>query len=365
MSSFDGTLSFTSIRGESSRHPSFLLQLGGEAPSVVTLQVSERVLERYANELRVGFKKYHSKCSETQALAEFANLAHAKFQEMCSGANWAGKSLFSELRSLLTLDIINEIKLIGEIAAFPFELLYLCDPASELSPAGFIGLRVGIRKSGLQTFRRGSGPNRFEIKLGEKCVLGFARHKNLRHTQNEFNYLADCEAKKMIRLYEIPEASSGRGDRIAAWINEEFQMIHFACHIEGGDGDIPRALVFHDSRVSVDDFRRANKQLAKLPFVFLNACKSGPVNAVDEDDFARVVSNGYAIGLLVTETDVRDDFAADFSRIFYNRLFSGATVADALRVSKQSYVRTSWGASGLAYSLFSPVDILATPPESS
>lgn len=353
---------FSLASTNSTGNPKLLAWVGNEAPSEITLFEKYDTIRRHAAELRAAFREYLRNPNSDEAVRKFAEQSYAIFQKICYRAKWRDRQLFPELKSLFNLDYLLEVKLTGAIAAFPFELLYVREPELPILAEFFLGFRVKVRKSGMQSTKRIEWlAKKYSIQLGKDCALGFARHTGLQHSGPELAELRTHADKKLIRLQEFSTPATKPIQVIASWMKEQFHMVHFACHVRGGNGT-PHRMEFHDGELSVDHFKQEDKVLDRAPFVFINACQSGAMDITNGDDLAQIIGDRYAVGLLVTESDIPDHFALDFARVFYNRLFVGASVGDTLAQVKMEFSNTSYRFSGLAYSLFSTVEIATLQP---
>ncbi|WP_141578994.1 tetratricopeptide repeat protein [Actinomadura sp. WMMA1423] len=139
----------------------------------------------------------------------------------------------------------------------------------------------------------------------------------------------------------------------AAEAGEPFQIVHFDGHGVFGDGQAPAAnwdpltftgpapqgmLVFEKPEGGPDhvDAGRVAQVLAaaRVPVVVLNACQSGQIGSQVEAAVAtRLIKDG-AASVVAMAYSVYAVAAAEFMAVFYERLFAGDRIADAMTAGR-------------------------------
>jgi hypothetical protein len=152
------------------------------------------------------------------------------------------------------------------------------------------------------------------------------------------------------------------------------QVHHFACHCfstsESSD-DWSLRLAGEEATVEVtsEDLNFAIRQRRRgaptarppLPLVFMNACGSAAVDPSSPISFpALFIDNGNR-AFVGTETRIPDEFAAAFSRRFYESLFVGNKVGDSLHRARWALARRT-APLGILYTLYGNPELRIEPP---
>ncbi|KAA9373900.1 tetratricopeptide repeat protein [Microbispora cellulosiformans] len=134
---------------------------------------------------------------------------------------------------------------------------------------------------------------------------------------------------------------------------EPFQVVHFDGHGVFGDGHVPSAgwdpvtfrgpvpkgMLAFETGSGGPDLVPADKvaqvlSRGRVPVVVLNACRSGQVGAQVEATVATRLVEGGAASVVAMAYNVYAVAAAEFMTAFYDRLFSGDRVADAVTAGR-------------------------------
>jgi CHAT domain-containing protein len=88
------------------------------------------------------------------------------------------------------------------------------------------------------------------------------------------------------------------------------------------------------------------------PLVILNACRTGNNNPLYTSFFAGAFLKFGARGVVATECEVPDDFAAEFAEQLYQHLLAGRSLGESLLSARQFFLTERNNPSGLLYSLY-------------
>jgi hypothetical protein len=158
------------------------------------------------------------------------------------------------------------------------------------------------------------------------------------------------------------------------------QVVHFACHCEGGHHDAKtfayrladeqqRSMVILLDDLLLDLFRhggrrgRAGRRAAK-PLAFLNACGTATMDPASASTLLKPFHDNDNRGIIGTAANVPDRIAAVLSKYFYTCLMlERATVGEALHEAKWRLLQDRGSPLGLLYSMhaFSGLRIAPIP----
>lgn len=138
-------------------------------------------------------------------------------------------------------------------------------------------------------------------------------------------------------------------------VRQPYTVIHYCGHMEyDADAKVSSIPLRNDSRLAADDIA---KSFRGSPVVFLNACSSdsqGAASATDTvartESFVRVfmIGNGKGVASAVVGTmwrvpDEPREAASALTREFYQTLFQGGALGDAMRTSRVLARNRQWG----------------------
>ena len=93
------------------------------------------------------------------------------------------------------------------------------------------------------------------------------------------------------------------------------------------------------------------------PLVVLNACETSDRNPLYTSNFAAAFLKYGARGVVATECEVPDAFAADFAETLYGYLFKETPLGESLLATRQYFLSENADPSGLVYSMYAPPSI--------
>jgi hypothetical protein len=134
-------------------------------------------------------------------------------------------------------------------------------------------------------------------------------------------------------------------------------VAHFACHAIPSTYAPGSYLELADGlEVRIEDMEVERYRLSGAPLVVLNACGTGIRDPLKTSDFVRRFLLSGAKGVLATECDVPDRFAAAFAREVYDRILGGAPVVEALLAARRHFFDRDGNPLGLLYSAYLPLE---------
>jgi CHAT domain len=351
------------------------------------IQLREQDLRELNEGLRVALEEFRRFLGgkidlepERRASADYL----ARLDELARQGNYAFKQIFPDagdqayLRAALSRSESGgaaALEIATEDFFLPWEVLYDgYDPAVPPDPERFWGLRYVISRVLMDV--RQTAPPVLDFTERPRVSL-FADPGLPAVAEREIPFLRGLGQEERIALTEwrqeneAPGAELTEAQRRSRLIQfsatQESEVTHFACHAvaeeHGADSylRLPRGLRLRIKDMVVEDY-----VLAGAPFVLLNACGTSVRDPLKTSDFVRRFLLSGGRGVLVTECDVPDDFAAAFVRRLYDRILTGEPLAAALLEVRACFLREHGNPLGLLYSAYLPLEarLNRRPPES-
>jgi hypothetical protein len=141
------------------------------------------------------------------------------------------------------------------------------------------------------------------------------------------------------------------------------QICHFSCHastaaqpgdyrlIVKGAGGAEASVTIGEIQKHISQ-RSAEQRPQSLPFVFLNACSTGVSQPGDFARFENLFAGTHHRGLITTETNVPDRFAAALAQLFYDSLLGKFTVGQSLHIARWHMLTLKYNPLGLLYYIY-------------
>ncbi|MET0645714.1 MAG: CHAT domain-containing protein [Pyrinomonadaceae bacterium] len=203
-----------------------------------------------------------------------------------------------------------------------------------------------------------------EIPFSSKPVLGLLADRDLEYVRDKeiryFEGLAgdDKIALKVLADLDAEDENEGLRAFKGFW-RDAYHLAHFACHAFYEVSAPPLSYVNLTKRFRVRLMNIINQdiEINGHPLVFFNACETGRPSPLYTSSFAGKFIELGARGVVVSEGEVPDDFAADFAEQLYNRLLDGAELGESLLAARRYFLETRNNPSGLLYAMYAPPSI--------
>lgn len=116
-------------------------------------------------------------------------------------------------------------------------------------------------------------------------------------------------------------------------------VLHMAIHGKYDEHSVANGLILAD-RTVLDSDKVRGLDMTGRPFVFLNACQVGTGSEVlgDYSGIAAEFLNAGASGVIAPLWSVQDDIAKSVALTFYERVFSGSSVGEAVRSARAGFM---------------------------
>lgn len=320
--------------------------------------------------------------SSIQALIEqiSANIGldhayHGEYTEIANKGRFAFISTFyhTELRKIIR-EILGSratIEISSDNYLIPWEWLYDEPAGSKADPKLFWGMRHILSRNLILDDNEGDYSNLKPPRLQFPPEVGliYYKDKDLKYiVENELEMLHNLAEQQQIILIPLGELDSDKHDeelaRIRQFFNREnLQVIHFACHAPREAYDEPFLLVSNHFAVTLEELEGLEFRIKSHALLILNACLTGTVNPLSiMSNWAIFFSRKGAKGIVATEFEVPDWFAAEFITEVYKYLLQGKTIGQAILVARQHFLKLG-NPLGLAYSLYAPPSLYIVEPQ--
>lgn len=335
-----------------------LIRISGYESKKFSLQIREHDLAQLSEEL-------HKKLSNMVRNNGDIDLTNEDLYSLAKVGNDAFIQIFGNIDEAL-LEIIKEIIADGdkclEITSdeflFPWELIYPNDPHEEdtLSIKSFWGLKHIVNRVLCSKIPSPSLIN-FCPRLGLLAYEGLPTVKS-----SEVPQFYDYQNQSLINLIHLvfttTEAEDLRTEFKTFWQND-FDLTHFACHAQHDNAYGKSYIRINENfDVTIQELRTFGIEIKDKPLVIINACEAGIMNPLSVSNFVNIFLNLGARGAIATECTVPDQFAADFSRKFYEYfLEQKRPLGESLLATRQYFLNEYNNPSGLLYSMYAPPNI--------
>jgi hypothetical protein len=321
--------------------------------------------------LQEGLKTLVEQTARDLKLSE--NDLRTPLQSLAASGHWAFRRLLGGgevVRELLDLErqraggrpLIIQITSPG--FSFPWELLYPHSLESKLSFDNFWGFQFVLSRIVRHPTNDISRLNN-EIQCSPRLHLGVVLDLSLEYVEKkEFPYFRRLEAEKQIilsKLEALYPSSRRQGIRkFKDFFATPLHVAHFACH--GGSAGETEGLqeitIDQDFRITLQEMEADEISFQGHPLIVMNNCESGNVNPQYTFHFADYfVNGGGARGLVATECQVPDEFAAALSQQLYRHLLRGEPLGEAMLRTRQFFLSRYSNPLGLAYCVYAPPSI--------
>ena len=231
--------------------------------------------------------------------------------------------------------------------------------------------------------QQGASTDRLENT--EKLRLTVFRNADLEGVDREVNYIGDSLKDSVSVAGPWPAAEplgpsavarvlvDSRYDIDGSLGERPAALLHLACHSSSSDTSSQRHYINfgagENGRVSIRQLQEevevsGQEAIRPRPLVFLNACATVNPEMHDRSSFAKFFMQHQSLGVLGTFCDISSAVASHFARYFYQQLFRGDTVGQALYAARWHLMEAHGNPLGLLYSFYGNADLRLTSPRS-
>ncbi|MEM8719034.1 MAG: CHAT domain-containing protein [Cyanobacteria bacterium P01_G01_bin.39] len=257
------------------------------------------------------------------------------------------------------------IQVVSEDFFLPWELIYPTSLYKPFSCDHFWGMNYLISRTIIQDARSGAFVSP-EISFNTCPKLGMLLYSGLPSVdKKEVPFFKQLDANGQLKLIQLrsldpdPDKMETEFQEFGNFWRESFDLAHFACHA-AYDSSSPNSssiLLSEEFQIPLSDMDTYEIKIDGHPLIIMNACETGNCNPLYTSNFATAFLKYGARGVVATECNVPDDFAADFAKKLYNHLLAGEPLGKSLLAARRYFWQNHKNPSGLLYSMYAPPSI--------
>lgn len=237
----------------------------------------------------------------------------------------------------------------------PWELLYVANPEESLSTENFLGSRHIIA-------RMLDRESPFIMPYIYQSIprIGLLMNNKLEYVKAKempfFDMLRRANKITLLKLGILNPSRKREGLRdFEVFLADHLDIAHFACHAYGDQERHMRSSMelSNEFEITLDDLRMLEElRMPDNPIVILNACGTGNINSEHASFFAKDFLQFGARGVIATECEIPDDFAAEFTKQFYPEFLNGTPIGEALLKTRKYFIEEHKNLTALIYSMY-------------
>jgi CHAT domain len=183
----------------------------------------------------------------------------------------------------------------------------------------------------------------------------------------EVPFFRSLEKSKRIRLSVLQALDRHLPDQgirtVQKFLAGKMHVAHFACHANYNAGSPGKSILrlTNQFEVSLDDLETIPLSVTAYPLVIFNACQTGAMSPLYTSHFARKFLEFGARGVVATDCEVPDGFAADFVAHLYDSLLDGESLGNSLLATRLHFFNEAQNPSGLLYGMYASPNIRFRP----
>ncbi len=224
--------------------------------------------------------------------------------------------------------------LLSDEPYIPWELTAMASELFDHDAPPFLGAQVSM---GRWVLKRAQLPPPHELEASEIAVV-----------TGDYSSIpgwpvlkaADGERTELEARYGAVSVDANYAD-VRAVINgtPPRDVLHMAIHGKYDEHSVANGLILAD-RTVLDSDKVRGLDMTGRPFVFLNACQVGTGSEVlgDYSGIAAEFLNAGASGVIAPLWSVQDDIAKSVALTFYERVFAGSSVGEAVRAARAGFL---------------------------
>ncbi len=291
-------------------------------------------------------------------LRPLAEVGHYTFKRVFGSPDaWAA------IQELLTLSRRVSIQIASEDFFLPWELVYPVSMDKPLSYGHFWGINYIISRIIVQAARPGAFVSPV-IFVASRPKLGLLTYSGLPGVADKeipfFEKLADDGMIALFKLRALDSEKKREEFKVfRSFWEKALDLVHLACHAFYDD-ELPNLsyiLLSDEFPISLQDIEVYDITLSGHPLIIVNACGTGNLNPLYTSHFAATFLKHGARGVVATECEVPDAFAAEFAKRLYTHLLVGEPLGESLLATRRYFLGKYHNPSGLLYSMYAPPSI--------
>ncbi|MEM7717074.1 MAG: CHAT domain-containing protein, partial [Cyanobacteria bacterium P01_A01_bin.68] len=295
-----------------------------------------------------------------QELAELAKIGHIAFNKIFFNSDTR-----AYIRELTTLNESASIQVVTEDFFLPWEFIYPDNLDEPHSFNNFWGMNHFLSRIIVQEkISPAFVPP--EIRFADCAKLGLLTYRELLAvTEKELQFFKKMEDESCLKLRILrclnPDPNKWReefNEFRKFWLNG-LDLVHFACHA-AYDKDSPSSssiLLSKEFSITLQDMDAYELEISGHPLIVMNACQTGKLNPLYTSCFASFFQKYGARGVVATECEIPDTFAAEFTEQLYPHLFQGTPLGESLLATRRYFLNMHQNPAGLIYSMYASPSI--------
>lgn len=314
-------------------------------------------LQAKLDALRLAFEDDGANKSErANALQSLAEEGHGALVKI-----FAPKGFRTKLEETLLETEQLVLQITSEEFSIPWDALYLRDPAKPPSFLYFWGMRHIVSR--IIVLDPGDDTPPDHLIRARMPVLGLLTNKELDSlVEKEIPFFQARNEAKQIALRHLDKELDPENRRhfqhVKHFLNKRYHILHFACHADFVQGEGPKVVITREFDVSLKNLISYECNVQGNPVIFLNACRTSQMEPTYFSSLARHFFKSGARGLIATECEVPDDFAAFFSERVYMEFLNGNPLGECIFAAKRHFLSSAdENPLGLLYSLYGPPSV--------
>lgn len=319
-------------------------------------------------------RRYFSVQSDTQE-DRFETDEHRRLlDKVARRGNDAYKRIFADeisrarLTEALTQNTSGNLEIATEGFLLPWELLYPDYQIGVVTWDSFWGFRYNISRVLTDVPRQGWLSSE-DHEPPRVMLLPYPKLNGVRDQEIPFfrglrsagkiclrDWLEECSqmaggSEQLNEPYELRK-------KLFEFCGQGSDVVQLSCHVAINEAYSRHScfVLGPDLKVRLEDMNVDHLELADDPVVFLNACGTGVRDSRKTSDFVREFLKSGSRGVIATESDVPDYFAAEFTQQFYRHLLHGRTYGEALLATRHWCLHECNNPLGLLYASYLSLD---------
>lgn len=259
-------------------------------------------------------------------------------------------------RNLLSFFKDAVIEVTAEDFFLPWELLYIENVEESISIENFLGARHVISR----VIDLGNSPFISPYIYQQVPRIGLLTNNDLQYVRtHETPFFDQLDRTKKIALLKLGVLNPDRKENgmrdFEIFLTNRMEIAHFACHAFGNQDEHSQSsmMLSDEFEISLNDLRMLDElEMTDNPIVILNACGTGNINSEHASFFAKEFLKFGARGVIATDCEVPDYFAAEFTRQFYPEFLYGTPIGEALFKTRRHFIEKYNNLTVLIYSMY-------------
>lgn len=281
----------------------------------------------------------------------------------------AGRSLLLAMDIEPNAEALREIledvsKLsVGSRSRTPWEFLYLGDIEEPIEIGKFLGSRIVVGRwfASRKTTRRSGSPargkelslttfykipeNDYQVLLAEDLELSSAKSGREKRVLEKY-------ADEVFELIPLANGAEDDAQILRQNLSKSEALSHFNCHgLPAGRKGRQNGLIYITEKYEVGFPFAASISLAPHSIVVLNTCFGADLSPHRSRCIAAAFASSPGVTVVASYHKVEDGFASSWADAFYEALFAGNSVSDAMIFAKQRIIQTEQNPAILLYTI--------------